>query len=92
MTEKEDLYKMNINLEEYMSEEKLEKLGYTKETFKGSNLEAFIKAMMFGLEKTIQDETQKLMKEHSLSYGEARIIATERALNSFKHFIEDNRQ
>ena len=84
MTEKEDLDKMNINLEEYMSEEKLEKLGYTKETFKGSNLEALLESMIFGSEKTIQNETQRLMKEYSLSYGEARVIATGRVLNSLK--------
>jgi hypothetical protein len=77
-----------FNAIDCLSDEQLKKIGYTKETFKGSNLEAFIEAMLFGIEKAIKDETQKLMKEHSLSYGEAREIATERVLTSFKRGIE----
>ena len=49
----------------------LEELGYTKETFKGTELELFIKAMIKGIDKFVQEETKRLMKEHSLSYGEA---------------------
>ena len=77
-----------INIEEQITEERLEKIGYTKETFKGSNTEALLKAMLLATEKTIQDETQRLMKEHSLSYGEARIIAIDRVLESIKNGME----
>ena len=78
---------MTINIMDHITDEKLEKLGYTKETFKGSNLEAFMEAMFLGIEKTIEEETKNLMREHSLTYAEARIIAVERTLNSFKKMI-----
>ena len=81
---------MVININDYLTEEQLKKFGHTKETFKGSNLEAFIEAMVFGTEKTIQQETHRLMKEHSLSYGEARGIAIKRVISSFKKGVENN--
>lgn len=77
-----------IDISRYISDEKLKAIGYTKKTFKGSNLEALLEAMLYSTKKTIQEETQRLMKEHSLSYGEARIIAIDRVLKSIKYGME----
>lgn len=71
-------------IDEYIDDKKLEELGYTRETFKGSNAEALLESMLFATEKTIQEETIRLMKEHSLSYGRARIIATNNVLNAIE--------
>ena len=76
-------------IDEYIDDEKLEKLGYTRETFKGSNTEALLESMLFATEKTIQEETKRLMKEHSLSYGEARIIATDVVLKSIENGLKE---
>lgn len=83
MTEKQ------IDLMEKITDEQLEKLGYTKETFKGSNTEALLESMLFATEKTIQEETKRLMKENSLTYGEARIIATSNVLNSIEKGLKN---
>lgn len=83
MTEKQ------IDLMENITDEQLEKLGYTKETFKGSNTEALLESMLFATEKTIQEETKRLMKENSLTYGEARIIATSNVLNSIEKGLKN---
>lgn len=71
-----------ISLGDLVSDEDLEKLGYTKETFKGSNTEALLESMLLSFEKTVQEETRNLMKNHSLSYGEARMIAFKRVFNA----------
>jgi len=76
-------------IDEYIDDKKLEKLGYTRETFKGSNAEALLESMLFATEKTIQEETKRLMKEHSLSYGEARIIATSNVLNAIEKGLKN---
>ena len=76
-------------IDEYIDDKKLEKLGYTRETFKGSNLEALLESMLFSTEKTIQKETKRLMKEHSLSYGEARIIATDMVLKAVENGLKE---
>ena len=76
-------------MDEHIMNKHLEKLGYTRETFKGSNLEALLESMLFASEKTIQEETKRLMKEHSLSYGEARIIATDLVLKSIKYGLKN---
>ena len=76
-------------IDEYIDDKKLEKLGYTRETFKGSNTEALLESMLFATEKTIQEETKRLMKEHSLSYGEARIIATDVVLKSIENGLKE---
>ena len=75
-------------IDEYIEDKRLEKLGYTRETFKGSNTEALLESMLFSTEKTIQEETQRLMKEHSLSYGEARIMATDVVLKSIENGLK----
>lgn len=67
---------------DFIDDEQLEKIGYTKETFKGSKMESLLKSMISSTEEMIQEETQKLMKGNSLSYGEARIIAISNILNS----------
>ena len=72
-----------------LTDNELAKLGYTKETFKGSNTEALLESMLFATEKTIQEETKRLMKEHSLSYGEARIIATSNVLNAIENGLKE---
>ena len=71
-------------IDEYITDEKLKQLGYTKETFKNSELRLLFQSMMLSMEKAIQDETARLMKENSLSYGEARILATKIVRNSFE--------
>lgn len=76
-------------IDEYIDDEKLEKLGFTREIFKGSHTEALLESMLFATEKTIQEETKRLMKEHSLSYGEARIIATDMALKAIKYGLKN---
>ena len=76
-------------IDEYIDNKKLEKLGYTRETFKGSHLEALLESMLFATEKTIQEETKRLMKEHSLSYGEARIIATDMVLKAVENGLKE---
>lgn len=76
-------------IDEYIDDKNLEKLGYTRETFKGSNLEALLESMLFETEKTIQEETKRLMKEYSLSYGEARIIATDMAIKAIKYGLKE---
>ena len=76
-------------IDEYIDDEKLEKLGYTRENFKGSNAEALLESMLFATEKTIQEETKRLMKEHSLSYGEARITATNVVLKSIENGLKE---
>lgn len=81
-----------IDITEYVSDEKLKVFGHTKETFKGSNLEALLEAMLYSTEKTIQEETQRLMKEHSLSYGEARMIASDRVLEAIKNGMEKEKR
>lgn len=75
-------------MSDFIDDEKLEKLGYTRETFKGSNTEALLQSMIFATEKTIQEETQRLMKENSLTYGEARIIATSNVINAIEKRIK----
>ena len=75
-------------MSDFIDDEKLEKLGYTRETFKGSNIEALLQSMIFATEKTIQEETQRLMKENSLTYGEARIIATSNVINAIEKRIK----
>lgn len=72
--------KFDIN--SYISDEKLKEIGHTRETFQDSNLKILLESMLMGTEQTIQDETKKLMKEHSLSYGEARNIAIKRTRDS----------
>ena len=76
-------------IDEYIDDKTLEKLGHTRETFKGSNLEALLESMLFSTEKTIQEETKRLMKEHSLSYGEARITATNVVLKSIENGLKE---
>lgn len=75
---------MDFDIDEYVPDEFLEKLGFTRETFKESNTKALLEAMILGAEDTIQEETQRLMKEHSLSYGEARTMAIERVRESIR--------
>ena len=70
------------NILDIISDEQLEKIGYTRESFKGSNTEALLEAMLLSFEKNMQEETQNLMKNHSLSYGEARMIAFKRVFNA----------
>ena len=76
-------------MNDFIEDEQLKKLGYTRETFKGSNTEALLESMLFATEKTIQEETKRLMKEHSLSYGEARIMATDMVLKSIKYGLKN---
>ena len=85
MTENEtDLEKCISDKLDDVTDEKLEQLGYTKETFKNSELRLLIQSMLLSMEKAIQDETVRLMKENSLSYGEARILATNIVRKSFE--------
>ena len=86
MTEKEtDLEKyISDKIDEYITDEKLKQLGYTKETFKNSKLRLFLRSMMLTMEEAILDETARLMKENSLSYGEARILANKIVRKSFE--------
>ena len=78
-----------IDNKQLITDKELAKLGYTKETFKGSNTEALLESMLFATEKTIQEETQRLMKENSLTYGEARIIATSNVLNAIEKGLKN---
>lgn len=81
----EQLEKMGYTKETFKGskmESLLKSMGYTKETFKGSRMELILKSMISSTEEVIQEETQKLMKGNSLSYGEARMIATSNILNS----------
>lgn len=71
-----------INVTELISDEQLEKLGFTREAFEESNVKILLESMLFGFEETLKEETQKLMKEHSLSYGEARSIAFNRVFGA----------
>lgn len=64
-----------IDITSIISNDNLEKIGFNKETFKGSDLELLFESMFFAFEKTVGEETQRLMKEYSLSLGEARNIA-----------------
>ena len=77
MTEKEE-----FDINEYITDEQIKKFGHTRETFQESNLKLLLESMLYGAEKTIQEETQRLMKEHSLTYGEARSIATKQVIKS----------
>ena len=79
MTEERD-----FDIDEYVPDEFLEKLGFTRGTFKESNVKALIEAMVLGMEDVIQEETLRLMKAYSLSYGEARSIAIERVRESIR--------
>ena len=76
-----------INVIDYLSDEQLEKIGYTRETFKGSKTELFLQCLLEGTEQTINEDTQRLMKEYNLSFGEARSIAIDRTLNSLKSMM-----
>ena len=62
----------------------LKKLGYTNESFQDSNLKIFIESMIYGAEKTIHEETLKLMKENNLTYGEAKNIVTPKILEAIR--------
>lgn len=64
-----------VEILDLASDEQLEKIGYTRETFKGSNTEALLKAMILSFEDTVREETKRLMKTYSLTYAEARNIA-----------------
>ena len=80
-----------INVEEIGGEhleKMLKEIGMTKEQFKDSNLKFLLQAMIGSTEEAIQDGTKELMKEHSLSYGEARIIATEKVLSEVKTMMK----
>lgn len=72
---------------DYISDEQLEKLGFTRETFKGSRTELFLQCLLEGTEQTINEDTQRLMKEHNLSFAEARSLAIDRTLNSVKSMM-----
>lgn len=78
------------DLTEYIPDDELEKIGFTKETFKGSRVEALLEVTRYGIEKIIQEETQRLMREHNLSYGEARSIVTDAVLNTLKYRLKDD--
>lgn len=71
-----------INVAELISDKQLEQLGYTRETFKGSNTEALLEAMLLSFEDTVQEETKKLMKTNSLTYVEARNISFKNVFNA----------
>lgn len=77
-----------IDVNEYISDDKLKEIGYTRERFQDSNLKMFWESMLVGIELTVQDETRRLMKEYSLSYGEARNIAYEITRNSLVAFLK----
>ena len=44
-----------IDNKQLITDKELAKLGYTKETFKGSNTEALLESMLFATEKTIKE-------------------------------------
>lgn len=67
---------------DFIDDEQLEKMGYTKENFKGSRMELLLKSVISSTEEIIQEETLKLMKGNGLTYGEARMIAISNILNS----------
>ena len=76
-----------IKVIDYLSDEQLEKIGFTRETFKGSKTELFLQCLLEVTEQTINEDTQRLMKEHNLSFGEARSFAIDRTLNSLKSMM-----
>ena len=73
---------------EKITDEQIAKFGMTREQFEQSEVKNLLEAMLYSTEKTIQEETQRLMKECSLSYGEARSIASRRVLNAVHDGME----
>ena len=67
---------------DHITDEQLEKLGYTRESFKDSNVKLLLEAMLLSFEDTVQEETKKLMKTNSLTYAEARNIAFKNVFNA----------
>ena len=80
----EETANMDFDIDEYVPDEFLEKLGFTRETFKESNVKALLESMVLGMEDVIQEETLRLMREYGLSYGEARTVAIERVRESIR--------
>lgn len=64
-----------IDITSIISDDDLKKFGFKKETFEGSDLELFLESMVIAFEKTVDEETKRLMKEYNLSLGEAKNIA-----------------
>lgn len=89
MIEQEEV---NIDIAEYISEENLnkflKKIGHTNETFEDSELKKFIESMIYGAEKTIHEETLKLMKENNLTYGEAKNIVTPKIIEAIREGLK----
>ena len=75
-------------ISEKITDKQIAKFGMTREQFEQSEVKNLLEAMLYSTEKTIQEETQRLMKEHSLSYGEARSIASRRVLNAVHDGME----
>lgn len=76
--------KFTVDANEYVTDEILEKLGYTHETFQDSMFKLFLESLINSSEEIIHEETEKLMREYSLSYGEARGIAVKKVIGAMK--------
>ena len=52
-------------------------------------LELWMQSQIHASNETIKEETQRLMKEYSLSYGEARVIATNECRKILEKMLND---
>lgn len=82
---------MEINISEIVTDKQIAKFGMTREQFEKSEVKNLLEAMLYSTEKNIQEETQRLMKECSLSYGEARGIATKKVREAIIEGMEKDK-
>ena len=76
-----------IDIAEEITDEQLEGIGMTREHFRDSPARHLLDAMLMAFDKTVQETTLKLMKEKSLSYGEAYSLAVEMTRKSAEEMM-----
>lgn len=66
----------------------LAEFGYTKEQYEGSRLQIYFKIILYSLTTSIEKMAYSLMKQYSLTYGEALGVAARICL---KAYIDDSK-
>ena len=80
-----------FNVNEYIIDKHIKKLGMTREQFENSEVKNLLEAMMHAYVKTVHETALKLMKEKSLSYGEATFIAHKMVHKSVEWGLKNER-
>ena len=78
-----------LNITELISDEYLEKLGMTRDEFRGSRVELLLQAMLDSSIEFIHEESLALMQQYSLTYAEAQSIVINNLLKQKKVIKND---